>query len=137
MKLGSRRVLWRYIRFQIPVNLGLLVLWLASFGLEFLPTKWIGFTLLFWLIKDALLYPFLWRSYDTHQQERPAPMQGQTGIVIRDLNPEGVIRVRGEYWNARVMDENDPIAREERVLVKDRRNLLLLVTRPQDHAREP
>ncbi len=137
MKFGSKRVLWRYIRFQIPVNLGLLVLWMASFGLEFLPTKWIGFTFLFWLIKDALLYPFLWRSYDTNQQERPAPMQGQVGIAIRDLDPEGVIRVRGEYWNARVLDENDPIARDERVLVKDRRNLLLLVTRSQAPAQEP
>ena len=137
MKFGSKRVLWRYIRYQIPVNLGLLVLWVASFGLDFLPTKWIGFALLFWLIKDALLYPFLWRSYDTSQKERPAPMQGQIGIVIRDLNPKGVIRVRGEYWNARVMDEDQLIPRDERVLVKDRRNLLLVVTRFPDSAQEP
>lgn len=48
------------------------------------------------------------------------------GIVIKDLNPEGLIKINGEIWKARSI-KNETIEKGKEVIVIRRKNLLLLV----------
>ena len=57
-------------------------------------------------------------------------MIGLTGIVIEPLTPKGVIRVSGENWKAKTVDEN--IAVDEEVEVLELEGLTLKVSRKSD-----
>jgi len=57
-------------------------------------------------------------------------MIGLTGIVIEPLTPMGVIRVSGENWKARAVDEN--IAVDEEVEILELVGLTLKVGRKSD-----
>ena len=57
-------------------------------------------------------------------------MIGQQGKVVRPLSPEGMVRIRGEDWKARV--EDGPIRTGETVEVTGIKGLVLTVTRPEE-----
>jgi membrane-bound ClpP family serine protease len=92
-----------------------------------------------WAVKDAVLYPLVWRSYD--QRDVPAsayPYAGTDADVLRRLNPTGVVRVRGERWQATAAQGEAPIETGERVRITDRHGMTLTVerTRRSGGARE-
>ncbi len=51
-------------------------------------------------------------------------MLGLVGVAIEDLDPEGLIRIRGERWKA---EAKTKIKKHEKVKVTDRKGLLLIV----------
>jgi membrane protein implicated in regulation of membrane protease activity len=63
-----------------------------------------------WVLKDILLFPFMRHYY------RPDPADrriiGERGVVVRPLNPRGMVRIRGELWQAQaeqLMQEGDAV----------------------------
>lgn len=117
----------RYSLFQLPgiALLGALLLLLRIWpGLPF----WVAWTIfLLWIVKDALLFPFLWRSYSTSRLSFRNTMIGQRGTVREKLDPTGRILVRGEIWRAELATGCAPAAPGSPVQVRDLRGLILVV----------
>lgn len=120
------RVMAKYFLLQVPTWV-FLVLVLAVLR------KWIGFpwwvipaAVALWVIKDAVLFPFVWPAYDSGRQD-PRPLVGARGVVVRSLSPEGYIHIDGEFWRAEAMRKGTAIAAGEIVQVQEIRGLTLLV----------
>jgi len=121
------QVVMRYALFQIPA-LVLLILILI------LVRRWVDFPLWFfwgsvfiWIVKDAVLFPFVWRAYDWSRSRDVHSLVGSEGIVEERLAPSGYIRVHGELWQAKMIREGPPIEKGEGVQIQGIRGLVLLV----------
>ncbi len=121
------QVVMRYALFQIP-GLVLLILILI------LVRRWVDFPLWFfwgsvfiWIVKDAVLFPFVWRAYDWSRSKDVHSLVGTEGIVEERLAPSGYIRVHGELWQAEMIREGPPIEKGEVVRIQGNRGLVLLV----------
>ena len=126
-KAPAWRTVWRYSLFQVPSIL------LLSASL-FLLHRWAGlspsiaWTILgIWIAKDAALFPFLRRSFDTDRAGEMNSMVGEEGTVTDRLEPAGRILVRGELWQAELHDHALSAEPGQRVSVLDVRGLTLLV----------
>jgi len=99
-KKWSSRVLIRYWLLQLPA-LALLVL-ILIFAQRWVDLPaWIFWgALVIWVVKDAVLYPFVWRAYDWDRSEGSNSMVGAKGIAKEPLAPSGYVRARGELWKA-------------------------------------
>ena len=91
----------RYLLFQIPgwvVSAALLgVLW----EVELLSGASAAALWGLWLVKDALMYPFVYQAYEARAQgHASADLVGEHAVVVRALQPRGYVRVRGELWRA-------------------------------------
>ena len=96
----------RYSLFQIPGALiCLLLLLLAVLEMEWIQTSTAGGIFLLWLAKDALMYPFVRKSYEDRVKTGKERLIGQKGATLEELNPEGYIRVSGELWKARSLSQ--------------------------------
>nr|3WWV_A Chain A, Stomatin operon partner protein [Pyrococcus horikoshii OT3] len=62
-------------------------------------------------------------------------MIGLIGTVVEELNPEGMIKVRGELWKAR-SKFNGKIEKGEKVRVVDMDGLTLIVVRERKEGGE-
>jgi membrane protein implicated in regulation of membrane protease activity len=123
----SARVVGKYTLFQIP---GLLLLAAAlSIFDHWLPIPvWVWLAVLGgWAIKDALIFPFVWRSFDDGHRGYPYSPVGLIGVALEPLAPAGRIRVRGERWQAELGDGVGPIPAGASVRVTASRGLVLLV----------
>ena len=81
----------------------------------------------FWIIKDALLFPFVWRSYDWERPGRSRSMIGERGIARERLAPSGYVQVHGELWRAEKMGDGPPIEAGQPVQVIKMEGLTLFV----------
>ena len=52
---------------------------------------------------------------------------GERVVGVRELCPEGLVRVRGEIWRARACDGHAPVAKGGLVTVVEREGLVLTV----------
>ena len=118
-----RHVFGTYLLAQLPGwVLAAIVLW-ALQDWNLLSTIYAAALFVVWVIKDFLLFPVMWRFYES---EPPAQrMIGERGTVVTALAPSGLVRVRGELWTARSEHELPPGAR---VSVRDLDGLTLFVT---------
>lgn len=82
--------------------------------------------LLIWIIKDILMFPFIWRSYDTSSDNKVHGLKGKKGTVTRRLDPEGYVRIGGELWRA-VLDDNGIAEKGESVVVISRTGVTVKV----------
>jgi membrane-bound ClpP family serine protease len=48
--------------------------------------------------------------------QRPATLEGTEGVVVTDLAPEGIVRVRGEQWSAVSVNGDAPVGSRVQVL---------------------
>jgi membrane protein implicated in regulation of membrane protease activity len=126
-KSRSWRTASRYALFQVPSIL------LLSASL-FLLHRWvglsrsIGWTILgLWIAKDIALFPFLRRSFDTDRAGEMNSMVGEEGTVTDRLAFSGRILVRGELWQAELLDHTLSAEPGQRVSVLDVRGLTLIV----------
>jgi membrane protein implicated in regulation of membrane protease activity len=117
----------RYALFQLPAIFSLaliliLVRWLVN------PPTWFAWGLIgFWVAKDVILFPFVWRAYDRDHQEDTNSIIGTRGIAEERLAPVGYVRVHGELWQAEVMGGGYAVDRGKGVRVQAIRGLTLLV----------
>ena len=88
---------------------------------------WIGTLLVGLLIlKDLLLYPAMRRYYRPQSSE--GRMLGARGTALTSIGPRGFVRVRGEIWQAEIVQGMEPGIREGTgVRVRGIRGLLLFV----------
>lgn len=124
---SSARILVRYTLLQLPgLALLILILILVQQWVD-LPTWIFWSSIVVWVAKDAILYPFVWRAYDQDRPQGANTMVGVRGIAKDRLAPSGYVQIRGELWNAELMEGNPPIEKGEDVRVRGVRGLTLIV----------
>lgn len=123
----NARVIGKYALFQIP-GLILLAAAMAVFD-HWLPIPvWAWFAVLGgWVLKDALIFPFVWRSFDDEVHGHSYSPVGLIGLALEPLDPAGRIRVRGERWRAELAEGRDPLPAGAKVRVVSARGLILYV----------
>ena len=123
----STRVVIRYSLLQIPgLALLIFILIVARRWIE-LPVWLIWGIVIIWVIKDMILFPFVWRAYDWDRPKDSNSMVGLRGVVQEPLSPLGSVRVRGELWQAEVIGDGPPIQAGEYIQVREIRGLTLYV----------
>jgi membrane protein implicated in regulation of membrane protease activity len=123
----SSRILVRYWLLQLPA-LALLVL-ILIFAQRWVDLpSWIFWgALAIWVVKDAVLYPFVWRAYDWDHAADTNAMLGGRGTAKERLAPSGYVQVRGELWKAELAEGSQPVEEGEPILVQEIRGLTLIV----------
>ena len=124
---SKRRIVVRYALFQIP---DLLILVLILFVLQWwmdLPWWLYGCISGLWVVKDVLIFPFIWNAYEQPRPGETRSLIGMEGVAEEKLAPSGYVRVHGELWQSEVMKNKAPIEKGETVLVKGAYGLTLLV----------
>jgi len=124
-------VYFRYILLE-SVELGALILALVVVRQWWALPDWLfGSLVIGWILKDIVLFPFVWRAYDQDAPGEAASMIGELGIAKGMLNPSGYIQVRGELWKAVRAGSGPPIEKGCLVRIRRREGLTLYVT-PDD-----
>ncbi len=85
-----------------------------------------------WVVKDAFLFPFVWRAYDRRQERSLQIMIGKKGLAKERLAPSGYIFIHGELWKAEIAEGSPPIEEGETVRVEGIRGRILLVRKESD-----
>ena len=131
----SARVVVKYVLLQIPAAaLLVMIVILVRTWYDYPP--WMGWAIVaLWIVKDAVLFPLVWRSYDSGVPDDAMGMVGKQGIAEESLSPRGYVRVRGELWQAEVARGAPPIAKGEPVRVREIRGLTLKVAPDQDECK--
>ena len=81
----------------------------------------------FAIVKDIVMFPFVWRAYDADRPGISRSMTGTRGIAIERLAPTGFIDVQGELWKAEFIGKGPMVEKGEIVRVKKRKGLKLFV----------
>ena len=117
----------KYLLLQIPG-------WILVGGLLVLGVRWWGLSVrlalaLFavWLLKDAVLFPFLRVAYEPGGGGGADALVGARGIASQSLEPRGYVRVGAELWRAEVADGARSIPRGGGIRVRHVRGLTLVV----------
>jgi len=120
-----------YIRYALLGAAELVVFVLALT----LVRQWVMFSdglfwglVLFWIVKDIILFPFIWRAYDGGASATVPGMIGARGIAKERLQPIGYVQVRGELWRAVKVGDGPPIENGTPVRVHQMKGLTLYVT---------
>ncbi|MGD9898754.1 MAG: NfeD family protein [Calditrichaceae bacterium] len=123
----TKKILIRYIFLQIPgIVILSTILFAAGEWIDY--PVWINLVIIsLWLVKDVLLFPHVWHSYDPSRPARSNNLIGGKGVANEPLNPEGMIRVGGELWRARLYDGASPVKKGGRVVIKEIQGLVLIV----------
>jgi membrane protein implicated in regulation of membrane protease activity len=113
----DRRVVLRYAALQIPGQVFVLLLAVAAW-------EWLGAPLwlawgvpLFWIVKDILLFPFVWRAYEPDDPSAPGGLIGATAVVEEPLGPSGWVRLGPELWRAERVGGAGALPRGARVRI--------------------
>ena len=124
-----RPIYLRYILLNIPGLVAvILILIIVQYWVD-LPV-WLFWSIIgFWIVKDALLFPFVWRAYDWERPGRSRTMIGAHGIARERLAPSGYVQVRGELWRAEIWGEGPPIEVGQSVQIVKMEGLTLYVER--------
>jgi membrane protein implicated in regulation of membrane protease activity len=122
----DRRVALRYAAFQVPELLFVLGLALAAW--EWLGAPgWLAWGApLAWAVKDALLFPFVWRSYEP-DDVATAGVVGQLALAEETLDPGGWARLGPELWRVELAHGAAAVPRGAKLRVVGVRGLVLRV----------
>jgi len=121
------RVLITYALLQLP-GLALVVLALLALQPLFdLSSRQVTAIIAIWVLKDAVLFPFVWRAFDWHRSDDAQVMVGTEALVVERLDPEGYVHVHGELWKAATMREGQPVEKGTIVYIRGMRGLTLIV----------
>jgi len=123
------RALGKYALLQVPgIAMVVMAVIFARRWLD-LPA-WIGAVAISaLLVKDIILFPFVWRAYDKTRPGDPFSLAGARGIAQERLAPSGYALVGRELWRVEVMAPDSPIEKGEAVRVREIKGLTLLVER--------
>ncbi|WP_461866721.1 NfeD family protein [Thermococcus sp.] len=110
---------------EIVVGLLLLVV-LPAMGLH-IPLKAVLLLLAVLIGKDIIAAPRIWKDFEKDVKVGLETLLGKEATVIRELNPEGIIKIGNEFWNARCI--NGSAKPGEKVKVVKTRGTMLLVER--------
>ena len=127
LKKYPQKIILRYVAFQIPTIFLVIItlLWLENW-IEIPKYAFYGVITL-WILKDLILFFFVWRAYDWSAKKKKIRLPMEKGIAIDNLNPEGYVRIGDEFWQARVPDKNKLIRAGEAIKVISHNGLTLIV----------
>jgi len=97
---GNGWVLAKYILFQAPGWIAAVYLaWWAhtDWGLSLL---WAVSGVCLFVVKDAVLYPFVKTAYSVAPGKGAAPERGTCVVAAEDIDPQGYVRISAELWKA-------------------------------------
>lgn len=122
----DRRVTLRYAALQLPGQL-------FVFGLALAAWEWLGAPSwlawgapLAWAVKDALLFPFVWRAYEP-DDTATAGVIGQLAVAEETLDPGGWARLGPELWRVELVRGTARVPRGARLRVVGVEGLVLRV----------
>jgi len=121
------RVLIKYILLQLPIIVLLPLVLLFIRQWVDIPVWLIWGLVALLIIKDIIMFPRVWRSYDQSRPGNPTSIIGMRGIAQDRLAPTGYIQVRSELWRAEVMEGRSPIANGKGVRIVGIEGLTLIV----------
>ena len=119
----------RYILLNIPELAAVILILIIIQHWVVLPGWLFGSIIVFWIVKDALLFPFVWRAYDWERPGRSRSMIGERSIAKERLAPAGYVQVHGELWRAVKIDDGPPIETGQTVKIVKMEGLTLFVER--------
>jgi membrane protein implicated in regulation of membrane protease activity len=122
----SKRTVVAYILLQLPGTLLLALVLLIAHAQLGLPAGAAWAILILWIVKDSILFFFLWPAYDKHNTD-VYTLIGRQASAATDLCPRGRVRLRGQTWPARAEPLSSPIPAGSRVEILDREGLVLIV----------
>lgn len=135
-RLWSAQVLGKYWLLQLP-EVALLVIILLLLQHWFAIPTWVVWGVVaLWVAKDAVLYPFVWRSFDPEYPATAHSLDGEHGIATERLDRAGYVRVRGELWKAELARGARAVEKDERVKVQAMRGITVIVVAVSE-LREP
>jgi membrane protein implicated in regulation of membrane protease activity len=133
MNMGKKRRSWptrvlvKYLLIQfLSWVLWTLVLILVQHWIHF-PGWVIPAFIAVWVAKDIIMFPFVWRAYDSERGERGHPRAGAQAVVVKKISPAGYVRIDGELWRAETAEQETSIPPGETVTVEGIKGLTLLV----------
>jgi membrane protein implicated in regulation of membrane protease activity len=121
------RILVKYFLLQLPGQLSFILILVLFRQLVMLPDHLTWGLLGFWVGKDVILFPFLWRFYDPNQYPDRFQMVGRKGFALTRLNPHGYVQVKGERWQASKTRDHISIEKGESIRVEAINGLKLTV----------
>ena len=122
-----RSIYTRYILLNIPGLVAVILILMIIQHWVVLP-MWLFWSIIgFWIIKDIVLFPVVWRAYDWDRPGRSRSMIGQQGVARERLAPSGYVRIHGELWRAEKMGDGPPIEAGQKVQVVQMDGLTLFV----------
>ena len=123
----------RYILLNIPGLAAVILILMIIQHWVVLP-GWLFWSIIgFWVVKDALLFPFVWRAYDSERSGRSRAMVGERGIAKERLAPAGYVQVHGELWRAVIIDDGPAIEIGQSVKIVKMDGLTLFVEQVNPH----
>ncbi len=130
----SVRVLPRYLLFQLPG-------WIIAETASAVGGRWWDLPLciwisvpLAWVVKDLLLFPFVWQAYTNEPSHLvgEGALMGVSGLAVARLAPSGYVRVGSELWRAELERGEPPVPEGARVRVYGIRGLTLRIRGERD-----
>jgi membrane-bound ClpP family serine protease len=119
----------RYTLFQTPG-------WAVAAVILLALTEWVGLSpwaacglFAAWVIKDIAVYPLVRSAYESHARTGVERLVGEKGVTQEWLDPRGMVRVRGELWQAEAEPGEQRIEPNGEIRVTGAHGLTLIVSR--------
>lgn len=127
LKLIPKPIYIRYILLNIPELAAVTLILIIIHHWVVLPL-WLFWSIIgFWIVKDAVLFPFIWRAYDWERPGRSRAMVGERGTAKERLAPAGYVQVHGELWRAVKTNDGPSIEMGQAVKIVKMEGLTLFV----------
>lgn len=117
----------KYILFQIPELAVVSILTLGARSWVGLPDWAVVGIIAVWMIKDAVLFPFVRIAYQPGSKGGATRLVGARGTAQDALKPSGYVRVSAELWRAELQPGSPLVEPGDRVRVLGVRGLTLIV----------
>jgi membrane protein implicated in regulation of membrane protease activity len=117
----------RYLLFQIPGWILVLILLGAARHWLGLSTEAAAGLFLLFVAKDFLIYPYVRKAYEPDNRTVAELLIGMTGVTKQALDPEGYVLVKGELWRAMAETPGQSIAQNTIVVIQGVSELTLIV----------
>jgi membrane-bound ClpP family serine protease len=121
------QVLFKYFLMQLPGQVVFVLILVLVRQWLTVPAYLMWGLLGFWVGKDIILFPILWRLHDPNQYPDRFRMVGRKGLTLTHLNPNGYVQVQGERWQAGINEEQTSIEKGEAICVEAINGLRLTV----------
>ena len=113
----NKKILIKYILLEIP-DLAILLILLSVLSKFFNISTCLMITIIFiWIAKDIILFPKVWKAYDSNNPSPIEQLIGMEGIVMHPPNPVGYIKVKGELWKAEIRNHKYPVSKGDEIKV--------------------
>ncbi|MEJ2544821.1 MAG: NfeD family protein [Calditrichaceae bacterium] len=123
----NHKIIIRYSLFQVPT---LIIVIFTVFTIDHwyeLDNTVKIIIILSWIMKDIIIFPFVWKSYIRKDHDKSLDILKHVGIAVDNINPKGYVRINGEIWKAESVEPHESIIKGQSVEVVEINGLRLKV----------